>query len=101
MKLITLLPFGLYVVAVFVVIPAILASKLHRLAPPGMSRFQCFGLVNVRGIGPTPMAPLGEGESREFRERLMTYRWIRFGMGFLLLPLMAGPLLILSRNLNP
>jgi hypothetical protein len=100
MKLITL-SFALYVLAVFVVIPAILASRLHRLAPPGMSHFRCFGLVNVRGIGPTPMAPLGEGESEEFRARLMTYRWIRLGIGFLLLPLMAGSLLILSRNLNP
>jgi hypothetical protein len=41
-----------------------------------------------------------EGETKEFRERLITYRLILLGMAFLLMPFMAGSILILSRILH-
>jgi hypothetical protein len=106
------LPFGLLVAAIMV-IQATLASKLRRLAPQGMSRFQCFRMisapvmrspVSVSWRDPlNPYAsgqPLMEGETKEFRERLITYRLILLGMAFLLMPFMAGSILILSRILH-
>jgi hypothetical protein len=114
MKLISLLPLALLVVAMLVVIPAILASKLHKRAPPGMSRFRCFCMVVNSGVvmqSPinwrdplNPYAggpPLEEGETKEFRERLITYRLILFGMAFLLTPLMWGLFMILNRIHTP
>jgi hypothetical protein len=95
-----LLPFGL-LVAAMIVIQAVLASKLHRPAPPGMSRFRCFRMLGGRVLSYPYRAPLACGETKEFRERLITYRAIILGMGFLLMPLMAGLLLILTHRLNP
>jgi hypothetical protein len=84
--------FGMFVAAM-IVIYATLASKLHRLAPQGVSRFRCALL-----IGASPLQPTMEG-TKEFRERQMTYRLILFGMGFLLMPLVGGSMLVLSRIL--
>jgi hypothetical protein len=107
-----LLPFGLFVAAM-IAIQATLASKLHRLAPPGMSRYHCFRMISApvmrspvsvsRRDPLNPYAsgePLAEGETKEFRERLITYRLILFGMAFLLMPLMAGSMTFLSRILH-
>ena len=77
-----LLPLGLFL-APMIVIHAILSSKLHKLAPQGMSRFWC-----AQRIGARPPAPAMEGETEEFRERLIAYRRILFAMAFLLMALM-------------
>ena len=108
-----LLPFGLFVAAM-VVTQAILASKLHRLSAQRISRFRCFRMLSppvmrypVSASRRDPFnpyayeAPLAWGETKEFRERLITYRAIILGIGFLLMPLMVGLLMYLTRNLNP
>jgi hypothetical protein len=75
------LPFGLFI-ASMIVIHATLAWKLHRLAPQGMSRFWC-----AQRIGARPPAPALEGETEEFRERLIAYRQILWAMAILLMAL--------------
>jgi hypothetical protein len=103
------LPFGLFVAAM-IAIQARLASKLHRLAPQGMSRFQCFHMISapiMRSPASVswrdPFNPYASQQPRvaeatkEFRERAITYRLILFAMAFLLMPLMGGALIILSR----
>ena len=112
MRLIPFLPVVLAPITVFIVIPAILASKLCTLAPPGMSHGRCFRLIMQRGIGATPplwrsgpitpydgSSPLQEG-TEEFRQRLITYKMIVIGMGFLLFPIMWGLFMILNHKLN-
>jgi hypothetical protein len=106
-------PILLGLVAMLVVVPAVLASKLHGLAPPGMSRFRCFGLVVNGGVGMqspvdwrnplNPYAggpPLQEGETKEFRERMIAYRLILLGTAFLTMLPMWGLFMILNAHLK-
>jgi hypothetical protein len=85
------LPFGLFL-APMIVIHAILTWKLHRLAPQGVSRFWC-----AQRIGARPPTPAMEGETEEFRERLIAYRRILYAMAFLLMALTLSVSSVLFR----
>ena len=96
------LPILLALVATLVVVPASLAAKLHRLAPQGMSRGECWGLiVNGGVIGPSVIAPLGKGETKAFRQQAMSYRLTYFGSLVLLWMPAWGLFFILNRVLKP
>jgi hypothetical protein len=99
MSIIPFLPISVGMILLLLVIPAILAAKLRKIAPTGMTHGQCWGRI-VNGGVMMELSRRDPEETEEFRREAMNCRLILFGMYVLIGALTWGLFLILQHALK-